>query len=638
MWAVLLQILAIIFGWLIVRQLAWTMRRGEILAASIVIGYIVTAWLYFVFAFIVGWPIAMPLTTVLIIFTSLLLFRQQPHYVILQKPYVKNDWRRWVLRVIVGLSSLVIAQLVLLSYQFPTEDGAWYSNANAWGDGPLHVAFIDQFAHGNTLDLTSPVYKKAPLAYPIMPDFWSGVLMRTTDSWAIGLTVPSLLVMLSLLQLLFSFANRLLVSARAALFSWLMIVFSGSLYAGIKMTEALIRGGIDGYHSFIGVSIPFSTGENYLNFIHSHPLPQRAYLFGMPLLIIVFTGVLEIYRHQSIKKEKRPKTYTMPILLGMLGGLLPLVHTHSFYVLLGLLMLMTVWLLVLKKKLPREWLVMLGCLAVVALPQLLWQFGTTFYPGFSHWIFGWMMTNFQQEHNDIWPWYWLRNIGWLFVMIVFGWFWLWRQRVASEVWLIYVAGVAIFFIANAYVFQPTYWDNMKFFEYALWFIMLASALVFARWSRNKVGLIATSMLMASLMFTGFYTLVLSGPQLTFELLSADDVRFGTSLREQINQSNFVLTTGRHNHPATMLGGAKSLVLFDGWYNLYGDKWTQTIQDRETMLRGGQGSKELIDQYKLTHAIFSEQETIRGFTNKAFFDAHYKLISYQYGWYVYDLQK
>lgn len=635
--ALLVQILAIFFGWLVIRQLAWSWRRGEIFAASIVVGYVVAAYLFFVFALLLGWQIALPGTTLLLVFLSFTLWRQPPRYTINRKQYIRNRWQRLITWLTVLGATLAVANLVVLSYQFPATNGAWYSNGNVWGDGPLHVTLINQFAHGDAVDLLSPFYKKSALSYPFIADFWSGVLMRTTDSWFIGLTIPSLLMTLSLLQLLFSFANRLLGSARAALFSWLMIVFSGSLYAGIKMTNVLAVGGIEAYHNFIGVSIPYATGENYLNFFHSHILPQRAFLFGMPLLILVLTGLLEAYRYWVVKKDKLSRFHSILLILGALGGLLPLVHAHSFVVLVGLLTLMMAGIWTWTKKPPREWLIVLGVLIIFAAPQLAWQFGTTYFSGFGHWISGWMMSNFQETTNDFWLWFWVRNIGWLFVVLAFGWYWLKRQRAKPEIWLVYVAGVALFMIANLYVFQPTYWDNMKFFEYALWFIMLVSALLFANWSRTKAGLIVTCTLTVSLTLTGFYTLILSGSKLTFELLRNNDVLFGLEVRKQLPTSAYILTSGRHNHPVTMLGGGKVLVSYDGWYNLYGNQWPKTIQDRETMLRGIKSAKELIFEYGLTHVIFSEEEVASGIVNKEFFDTNYKLISSRYGWYVYSLQ-
>lgn len=638
MWAVLLQVVAVAAGWQIIRQLPWTWRRGEALAASVAVGYSLAAWLYFAVALAAGWAVALPMVSILLAGATVLSWWKLPRRAQLTSTsYVPvAGWQRWIVRVSVLGGVAAVSHLVFLSYQFPAADGSWLSNGNVWGDGPLHVTLVNQFAHGQQLDLVSPVYKQVLLTYPLIADFWSGVLMRLTSSWHIGLMLPSLVMILALMQLLFSFGYRLLGSARAAWLAWLMIVFSGSLRGGFQLTQTLLTKGLEGYHAKVGTSIPFATGDNYLNFFHSHPLPQRAYLFGMALLLVVLTGLVELYRRH--RQQKHEQWRLAAVLTGVCGGLLPLVHTHSFMVLAGLLGLATIGLWLKHRRWPAGWWLMLGIMAALAAPQIIWQFTSTFHSGFSRWTWGWMMTNFEPTPHDFWPRFWLWNVGWLFVMIVAGWYWLRQLRAQAEIWLVYLAGVAIFVIANVYIFQPSYWDNMKFFEYAFWLIMLASGWVLAAWSRKRPGAIVVAGIMASLTVMGFYTLVLSGPKLTFQLLSPTDVKFGETLRNELPASSYVLVGDRHNHPVTMLAGAKVLMTFGGWYNLYDGNWIQTLQDRGTMLTGEAGAAGLIQQYGLAYAVFSDAEVMNGEANLQFYQDNYKLVMYEYGWWVYSLRE
>lgn len=641
MWAVLLQLAAIGLGWQAVRLLPWRWRRVEAIAASIAIGFVVSAWLFFVFALVLGWPIALPLVTVLLIFASVLSLRYvRPRYTLNNTPYVRTQgWRRWLVWLTTLGVTMTISYLVFLSYQFPVANGAWISNSNVWGDGPLHVTLANQFAHGDSVDLASSLYKKVLLTYPPIADFWSGVLLRLSNNWYVSLMLPSLAMTAALLQLLFSFGYRLLGSTRAAWLAWLMIVFSGSLNGAIVLSQVLFTKGLEAYHNFVSTSITVATGDDYLNFIHSHAIPQRAFLFGMPIAIVVMMGILEFYRfHQNKKKQTQHNWREAAVIIGVLAGLLPLVHTHSFMVMVGIIVLATIGLWLKFKHVFDEWLIIVGITAMLSIPQIVWQFGSTYFGGFSHWIFGWMLTHPQSPPDDFWLWFWFRNTGWLFIVMIFGWYWLRRQKVTQEIWFFYLAGLGIFIISNLYIFQPTYWDNMKFFEYAFWFMMLVSAAIFSHWSRHTRGAIIAALLMISLTITGIYTLIVSGPRLTYELLSPDDVRFGNHLRQILPKQSFLLTTERHNNPVTMLGGGKVFILFNGWYNLYDDQWQQAISERDTMLGGLGNSQDLITRYGLTHAIFSDGDLLRGSVNKIFFDTNYNLISYENGWWVYDLRQ
>ena len=136
---------------------------------------------------------------------------------------------------------------------------------------------------------------------------------------------------------------------------------------------------------------------------------------------------------------------------------------------------------------------------------------------------------------------------------------------------------------------------------------------------------------------GFFTLVLSGPQLTFELLSSQDVTVGQYVENNLPQDAYILVGDRHNNPATMLGDRKVLMTFSGWYNLYDANWPQTLADRGTMLAGGEGAADLISKYGVTYAIFSDQEVASGEANLAYYSEHYYLEYGLNGWYIFDLQ-
>jgi hypothetical protein len=286
---------------------------------------------------------------------------------------------------------------------------------------------------------------------------------------------------------------------------------------------------------------------------------------------------------------------------------------------------------------PSAWWLTIVTALTLALPQLFWQFRTTYYSQFGHWIFGWMMQNFELRPNDNWFLFWFLNIGLMFIAILVGWYFLWRERARVEIWLTYVAGVSIFFICNLYVFQPSTWDNMKFFEYGFWMIMLAMAYVMARWSRRLWGAVAVTIIMISMCTMGFFTLVLTGPQQKFQILSSTDVKVGRYVQESLPNDAYILVGDQHDNPVTMLGDRKVLMTFSGWYNLYDANWPTTLADRDAMLHGDEGALELIRQYGVNYAAFSKWQTSDGEANLNFFSTHFAQVYSQNGWYIFDLQ-
>jgi hypothetical protein len=574
-------------------------------------------------------------TALLVVATGLAWWLLSRRITLTSRPYTKRrNWQvvGWLVAAVVVA---LVTQITVSSYDFPSSSGAWTTLGHVWGDAPLHVALISQFSHGDTLDLISPVYKQVPLTYPFMADLWSGVLMRLTSDWHIGLMLPSLMVLLALIQLLFSFGYRLLQSAYGAWLSWLMIIFSGSFHGGILLCWILLTQGYDAYVARVGMSFA-NTGDNYLNFLYSHPLPQRTFGFGMILAIVVAIVALELYRQRHKRVERNANTIAGAI-TGVLLGLMPLVHTHSFMLMIGVLVLATMGLWWFERKLPDGWLWLVGAALAVGTSQAVWQFASTYHQGFSHWVFGWMVDNFELVRRN-WIDYWLRNVGWLFVMILVGWVWLRRAKVKPEVWLVYVSGVLIFAICNVYVFQPNAWDNMKFFVYGFWMIMLATAAVMMSWRKRRWGKAVTIGLMLSLCTTGVLSLAVSGPRLHAQILSNGDAKFGYDMSEKLPPNAYVLTDGRHNNPLMMLSQRKIMIAARNWQNLYDGDGAIADADRNHMLSGGVYAQSLIRKYGVTMVMFTERQVSSGEVDSAFFWRHYQLFYHRYGWWVFDLSQ
>lgn len=655
MLAWLFLLLSIGLGWAIVRQTSLHLRRLELLAMSVAIGLSLSAWIVFLCAKLLGFYIGLPIAT-LIIAVGLVIGINTPARYHRQTERLSKKWW-WLLGLTMLATSFVIVRLLFLSYQFPDKTGEWTSNGNAWGDAPLHVTYVNQFAHGNTVDLVSPSYMRIPLTYPIISDFYSAILMRFGGDWTFVMLAPSVAMMLSLMYLIFSFGLRVLKTVRGAWLQFLMLFFSGSVQGGWRLSKVLLYQGLEGYHKFIGVSIGFAANDNYLNFFHSHPIPQRSYMFGMPLFIVAGTILLESYYKLTAQNGiaipylNAPKTTKWPgrkllrtlwtrdsIIAGIIIGMMPLVHVHSFLVLVAVSVLAVILLCVRREMVPRQWLGAGIIGAVLAAPQIAWQFMNSFDGHFTKWISGWTLNHFAYDPKINFVNFWLGALGFLLIVMVFGALWLKDYKASKPIWLLYLAGIIIFAVCNVYVFQPSIWDNMKFFNYGFWFVMIVASFILTTWWQKRALRVPIILIVISMMLTGFYTLVLSGPKLTYQLLSKDEVAFGNNLMQELPANSFLLVGDRHNNPATMLSDRNVLMTFAGWYNLYDARWETVWRDRGIMLSGGNNASELIARYGLTHAVFSDADVYEGQVNRRFFESNYRLLDYQKGWWVFDLRQ
>ncbi|HVF67709.1 MAG TPA: hypothetical protein VM914_08605, partial [Pyrinomonadaceae bacterium] len=193
---------------------------------------------------------------------------------------------------------------------------------------------------------------------------------------------------------------------------------------------------------------------------------------------------------------------------GLVAGLLPLVHAHSFVVMMSmgacLALLQGVCVLssgaegkgvdegerpsTLNKiwEVWRPWVVFASAACVLALPQMLWATrGTSVEASrFFGWEFGWA------HGQESVVWFWVKNTAVFIPLLVAALAWRGREPVVPPRLLFFYLPFALCFVVpNVYRLSPWVWDNIKVLFY--WWVASAPlvALLLARlWSRREVWL------------------------------------------------------------------------------------------------------------------------------------------------------
>jgi hypothetical protein len=205
-----------------------------------------------------------------------------------------------------------------------------------------------------------------------------------------------------------------------------------------------------------------------------------------------------------------PFALTPMLAAGLVAGLLPLVHAHSFVV----MMLMGACLALLQgafaltssegKSLEEDarpsalvklwevwwpWVAFALAASVLAVPQMLWAMRGSSVDAsrFFGWEFGWA----HAQENVVW--FWIKNTALFIPLTVAALAWRGREPLVSRRLLFfYMPFVLCFVVPNVYKLSPWIWDNIKVLFY--WWVATAPlvALVLARlWSRRAWWLRAT---------------------------------------------------------------------------------------------------------------------------------------------------
>lgn len=237
--------------------------------------------------------------------------------------------RRKFLWVVV-LCTLFFWYLVLHSFRL--ENGRIYSSQATFGDMSMHLSFITSLARQQKFPPYYSLLPFAKLSYPFLSDSISAALYL----WGLPLRWAYFLPMaFAGAQVLFGFylfACRLLRSGKQGALAWTLFFGNGGFgflyFLGSK--EDFFRIFTDFYQT------PTNYVEGnirWVNVIVDMMLPQRATLFGWAVL---FPALYLLYR-AAFEGERRYFLY-----VGVTAGLLPIIHTHSFF---AMALICGIWLL-----------------------------------------------------------------------------------------------------------------------------------------------------------------------------------------------------------------------------------------------------------------------------------------------------
>ncbi|HEX8423005.1 MAG TPA: hypothetical protein VF634_06320 [Pyrinomonadaceae bacterium] len=534
---------------------------------------------------------------------------------------------------------------------------------NNLGDLPFHLSIITGFVYGENFPPVHPEYAGARLTYPFAVDFLAAMFVRAGATLEGALFWESFALVLSLVGLLYRFALKLTRGDRvAALITPALAFLSGGF--GWWMLVREWRGGQLGLFELLGrlphdYTITTDGVFRWGNAITTLLVPQRGLLLGLPLALVILTqwwlatggeeeeggkargeggreeeetqGKRKVKagkkaKHVSSKQAEPPplpalNLFSLPFTLstdmrrmigaGVVAGLLPLVHAHSFVV----LMLMGGCLALLFPR-WRLWIIFFAVTLIIASPQMWWatresaaQAGS-----FFGWQFGWD----RGEQNALW--FWLNNTGLFIPLLVAAVLWRGRAPVVSKrLLLFYLPFTLLFVISNAGKISPWVWDNIKVLYY--WYLAsvpLVALLVARLWRLHAATRVAAIVLLLALTLSGGLDVwrVVSEASQQREFDRAG-VAFAEIIKSQTAPRSLILHAPTYNHPV-YLTGRRALMGYTGHLWSQGIDFKAREAELKRMFAGAPDAESLMAKYGVEYAVVSPLERSALAVNEQFF--------------------
>ena len=562
---------------------------------------------------------------------------------------------------------LVVAAILWRAFQramIETPDGIFTGLLNNFGDLPFHVSVITSFSFGNNFPPQDPTYAGVRFTYPFLTDFVSAIFVRCGADLRQSMFVENFVVALAFVGLMHRWALEMLRDRLAAVLTPILVLLNGG-FGWVLLWEPLTRENKDGLLGILqGLPPSFTvipeTTWRWGNAMSTLLIPQRGFLLGLPLAVIVFTQWWlsaeekgkrekgEEGKQQEGEKGKRgrgkgkkqknarvgteepvpvisqhfslfpfsavPPSMRRMIAAGVVAGLLPLVHAHSFVVVMVvggcIALLQWRW---------RDWITFAFVASVIALPQMWWSTHNSAVEAgkFFEWQFGW-------DHGQENPfWFWLKNTG-LFVPLTLAAL-LWRhdgkQMVSRKLLVFFLPFTLCFIIPNVLKMAPWIWDNIKVLFY--WWLASAPlvALLLARlWRQGIVKRGIAVFLLACVTLAGgldVAAIVLRSNE--YGIFTAPGIQFAELIKREAPPQAVVIHAPVHNHPV-FLTGRRSLMGYPGHVWTHGLEFGPRESEIRRVYAGAPDASVILRKYGVDYAVVSPLEKNIMSVNDQFFSS------------------
>ena len=525
---------------------------------------------------------------------------------LIKKVWKNADKREETFMLMVAVPFLALITVLFLGHVIVVKDSAFWGGQSTYGDLSMHLGMVTSIARQGIFPPEYSILPGTKLSYPFLVNSLSASLYIFGTSLRWSVIIPSIVMSLVCFSGFFIFAKKLSKNNKSAVIAVLLFFITGGLgFIYFLGDWEMFKEIFTGFYR-TPTNIP-ELNLRWVNVICDMMVPQRTTLMGwsvlIPCMLVLFSGM-----ENKLEKETLNKNFFVAnkeiLFAGVIAGLMPMVHTHSFLALGILCAGSLISGLFVKSVNPERYLggfaAFLIPVTILATPQLLF------------WIFT-QADGFVTKHldwvNDGWPWikFWVINIGLPFVLIIPAFIWGRKKYLIP-----FVGATLIYLIAEILVFQPNFYDNNKLLLvwYMIMCVMVGDFIIFLL-SKIKINLIkiviasiVAILLFASATLTIARELKSNGEYMLF---SPEHVEAAKAIDENTPTDALFLTGSQHlNAPASLAGrnvyaGSSTYLFFHGF------DLTEKYKYQKMMYTDEASSAQLLLQEKIDYVYLSSYE-------------------------------
>lgn len=550
----------------------------------------------------------------------------------------------------------------------PMPDGSYYVGQSTYGDLSLHLAVTTSIVNAK-FPLENSLMLGATMAYPYLADSIATSMMMLGQSLPTAMAFTGTLMMTLVFMGYGLLVSQLCRKRGARFLTFFLLFLNGGLGFFYTLSGRVENGYVstvwdnlynvmNGYYQ-TPTNQPDPNNLRWVNIICDMLIPQRGILGGWTMLM----PCLNLLLPPLCRKERH--SFREMLLLGVMAGGMPLLHTHSFLALALTSAGACLYCVITAARddvyaLPVEgivspdaedasqaspiaetpqpapflpfagrikspalraflpWLVFGATTAVFSLPQLI-NFTFVQATNSNHFLrfqFNWCNNRGNRGLVDPYLWFYIKNIGLPYLLILFA---LLKRKpkeaktlpddirqnrlIASGAFLIYL-------IAELIIFQPNEYDNNKLLY--VWFLLclpMAADYAMEIYERLK-GLGGRRLIAAVFLITCFLSAGLTVARECksgYQAYSAKDVAVGEYVKENTPEHSVFITGNQHLNPVSSLAGRTILCSSDSYLYYHGFDTSSRRKEIAAFYENPAENLWLLSQYGVDYIYVSSYE-------------------------------
>ena len=516
----------------------------------------------------------------------------------------KHPTRRQI-GMIVFYAAVAIMLSALFSFAFyQGTDGLYTGVTNNLGDLTLHLQVINSFVHSQNFPPQDPTFAGVRFAYPFLCDVLTAMLVRAGAGLTSAMWLQGWVLALALAGLMHYWTRLLTGSHLAGVIAVALVLFSGGL--GWSWLFLDLHNSEHGLIPLLGhlthdYTINLDGLFRWGNSLTTLFIPQRSILLGVPVVIIIFCQWWQAITAKEDDEIGWKNSRDRMLAAGVLAGLLPLIHAHSYLV----VMVMGGCMTLIFRSTWRAWVWFVVPALAIALPQALWLSGsgTLHARDYISWHFGWDHGNLNVVQ------FWILNLGFFLFALLMALVWRGSEfSTPRRLLKYYLPFLLCFIVPNLISLAPWIWDNIKVLFY--WYLASAPlvALLLAKGLRQKSGWrwVTAGALAGMLMAGGLDVLRVVTDASPNREFTISDIAAAEALLAHTGPHAVVLNAPTWQS-AVYLTGRLSLLGYTGWIASRGLDYTQRQADIQQIYAGAPGASALLKQYHVEYVVIGPPE-------------------------------